>query len=230
MRRTSSLNRPDRVGFKGIISLARMNLARMNLARRILIWAALVAAIAVPIAAAAASPLLAWRDPIYIAAGFAGIFALGLMLVQPLLIGGYLPGLPPLRGRRVHRWTGGLLAAAVVIHVGGLWITSPPDVIDALLFASPTPFSAWGVIAMWAIFAIALMVTFRRRLRLRPRAWRIGHTCLAAVVVLSTVVHAILIEGTMETLSKAALCVLVLAATIKVIANLRVWAKRSIAR
>ena len=58
-----------------------------------LIWVAFAAAVCVPIAAAAASPLLAWRDAVYILAGFAGIIALGLMLVQPLLIGGYLPGL-----------------------------------------------------------------------------------------------------------------------------------------
>lgn len=202
----------------------------MRLARVTLIWAALAAAFAVPIAAAAASPLLAWRDPIYIAAGFAGVIALGLMLVQPVLIGGYLPGLPAHRGRRVHRWIGGVLVVAVVIHVGGLWITSPPDVIDALLFVSPTPFSAWGVIAMWAIFAVALLAALRRRLRLRPRTWRIGHTFLAVVIVVGSVVHGTLIEGTMETVSKAALCALVLAATIKVMADLRVWARRTTSR
>ncbi len=195
----------------------------MRLARSILIWAALAAAFAVPIAAAAASPLLAWRDPIYITAGFAGVVALGLLLVQPLLIGGYLPGPSAYQGRRLHRWIGGLLVAAIVIHVGGLWITSPPDVIDALFFVSPTPFSAWGVIAMWAIFATALLAALRRRLRLSPRTWRIGHTFLAVVIVLGSVVHGILIEGTMETISKAALCALVLAATTKVMSDLRVW-------
>jgi hypothetical protein len=202
----------------------------MRLARATLIWAALAAAVAVPIAAAAASPLLAWRAPVYIAAGFAGVVALGLMLVQPVLIGGYLPGLSAYRGRRVHRWIGGVLVVAVVIHVGGLWITSPPDVIDALLFASPTPFSVWGVIAMWAIFAVALLAALRHRLRLRPRTWRAGHSFLAVVIVVGSVVHGILIEGAMETISKAALCVLVLAATMKVMADLRVWAKRSTAR
>ena len=130
-------------------------------ARVILLWAALVAAIAVPIAAAVTSPLLAWRHPVYIAAGFAGVVALALLLLQPMLIGGYLPGLLAHRGRRAHRWIGGALVVAVVIHVGGLWITSAPDVIDALLFASPTPFSAWGVIAMWAVFAAALSAAFR---------------------------------------------------------------------
>ena len=44
----------------------------------------------------------------------------------------------------------------VIVHVAGLWLTSPPDVIDVLLFRSPTPFSAWGAIAMWAVFAAAL--------------------------------------------------------------------------
>ena len=199
----------------------------MKLVREALIWVALAAAVAVPIAVAAASPLLAWRHPVYIAAGFAGIFALGLLLVQPVLIGGYLPGLSAHRGRRVHRWIGGALVVAVAIHVGGLWITSPPDVIDALLLASPTPFSVWGVIAMWAIFAAALLAALRRRLRLGPRTWRLSHTFLAVVIVVGSVVHGVLIEGTMETVSKAALCALVLAATMKVMADLRVWAKRT---
>jgi hypothetical protein len=199
----------------------------MRLARVTLIWAALAAAVCVPIAAASVSPLLAWRDPIYIAAGFAGIVALGLLLVQPVLIGGYLPGLRGHRGRRAHRWIGGALVVATAAHVGGLWITSPPDVIDALLFESPTPFSAWGVIAMWAIFAVALLAALRRRLGLRPRTWRIAHAFLAVVIVVGSVVHGILIEGTMETVSKAALCVLVLAATTKVMADLRVWRKRT---
>ena len=202
----------------------------MRWAKVTLIWAALAAAICVPIAAAAASPLLAWRDPVYIAAGFAGIIALGLMLVQPVLTGGYLPGLSAHRGRRAHRWIGGVLVVAVMIHVGGLWITSPPDVIDALSFASPTPFSAWGVTAMWAIFAVALLAALRRRLGLGPRTWRIAHMLLAVVIVIGSVVHGILIEGTMETVSKAALCALVLAATIKVMTDLRVWRKRATSR
>jgi len=198
------------------------------LVRVALIWVALAAAIGVPLAAAAMSPQLAWRNAVYILAGFAGILGLGFMLVQPLLIGGYLPGLPGRIGRRVHHWIGGALVVAIVIHVGGLWITSPPDMIDALLFSSPTPFSPFGVIAMWAIFAVALLATFRRRLRLRT--WRIAHTLLAIVIVVGSAVHAILIEGTMETVSKAALCALVLAATVKVMAGLRVWRKRVTSR
>jgi hypothetical protein len=201
----------------------------MRLARVILIWGTLTAAVCVPIAFAAASPLHAWRDAIYILAGFAGIIALGLMLVQPLLIGGYLPGLPAYRGRWAHHWIGGALVGVVVIHVAGLWFTSPPDMIDALLFVSPTPFSPWGVTAMWAIFAVALLAALRRRLGMRPRTWRIAHMSFAVVIVAGAVVHCMLVEGTMETISKAALCALVLGAAIKVMADLP-WRKRATPR
>lgn len=194
----------------------------MRLAKGPLIWAALAAAICVPVAAAAGSPLLAWRGPVYIVAGFAGILALGLMLVQPLLAGGYFPGLSAWRGRRAHRCIGGALVAAIAIHVAGLWITSPPDMLDALSFTSPTPFSPFGVIAMWAILAVALLALFRRRLRLQT--WRIAHMSLAAVIVAGSVVHGLLVEGAMETVSKAALCALVLGATVKVMMDL--WRKR----
>lgn len=196
------------------------------MARFILIWAAVAAAVAAPIAMAAVSPQLQWRHPLYIVAGFAGIIALALLFVQPLLIGGYLPGLSAQGRRRGHRWIGGVLVAAVVIHVAGLWVTSPPDVIDALLFASPTPFSVWGVIAMWATFAAALSAGLRRRIRVRPKTWRNGHLFLAIIIVVGTSVHAILIEGTMETVSKVALCALAFGATAKVVADLRIWSSR----
>ena len=183
-----------------------------------LVWAALGAAICVPMALAATSDLIAYRGPIYILAGFAGIIGLGLLLVQPLLVGGYLPGPSAYRARRAHHWIGRALVAAVVIHVAGLWITSPPDMIDALTFTSPTPFSPFGVIAMWAIFAVALLAAFRRRLGLRT--WRIVHMSLAAVIVVGTVAHGMLIEGTMETVSKEALCTLALSVAMKVMTDL----------
>ena len=99
--------------------------------------------------------------------------------------------------------------------MAGLWITSPPDVIDALVFNSPTPFSLWGVIAMWAVFATALLAVFRRWLRLRT--WQLGHSFLAVVIVATTVAHALLIEGSMETVSKIALCMIVIVVTAKVL-------------
>ena len=198
----------------------------MNRARALLIWTTLAVALAVPMLAASWSPLLQWRQPVYIAAGFAGILAMSLLLLQPLLAGGHLPGLANLRGRRVHRWTGGVLVAAVVLHVGGLWITSPPDVLDALLFRSPTPFSVWGVIAMGAVFLAALLAVLRRRLSLSPLTWRRVHTSLAAAVVTGSVVHALLIEGTMETVSKVGLCVLAVVVTVKVVVDPKVWKRR----
>lgn len=201
-----------------------MGSKRISRTRATLIWAILAIVVTVPIAAAAASPLLAWRDPVYITAGLAGVVAMVLLLFQPLLVGGYLPGLSVYRGRSLHRWIGGLLVVSVATHVAALWITSPPDVVDALLFVSPTPFSAWGVIAMWAVFVAALVAVFRRRLRLRPNTWRRAHTSLAAVTVVGTVVHALLIEGTMEMVSKVVLCLLVLGATAKVVIDLKVWA------
>lgn len=187
------------------------------------IWAGLSVVIAVPIAAAAFSPQLAWRDPIYIGAGFAGVVAMSLLLLQPSLAGGYLPGLSVRHSRRIHRWVGTGLVAAVLIHVAGLWVTSPPDMLDALLFRAPTFFSAWGVIAMWAVFGAALFALLLRRLRLKWWVWRLGHTSLAAITVVGSVVHAVLIEGTMETFSKVLLSALVIAMTAKVLIDLRVW-------
>ena len=195
----------------------------MALARAVLIWAGLVTVVAVPMIIAAMSPLLAWRDAVYIGAGFAGIVALALVLMQPLLAGGSLPALPAPRGRRVHRWVGFALVVMVVAHVAGLWLTSAPDVIDALLFDSPTPFSIWGVVAMWATFAAALLAVLRGRRRIGLKTWRIGHTALAGVIVIGSVVHALLIEGTMGSVSKAAFCALVLVATAKVMLDLRAW-------
>lgn len=192
--------------------------------RAILIWVALAAFVAVPIAVAAKSPLIAWREPAYIVAGLAGVVALALLLIQPVLAGGYLPGLPVRRGRRLHQWMGGLLVAAVVIHVAGLWITSPPDVIDALFFVSPTPFSVWGVLAMWAVFASALLALLRWPLRLRPKTWRLVHSGFAIVIVCGSVVHAMLIYGTMGLVSKIMLCTLVVAALTKTLFDLRTWA------
>jgi hypothetical protein len=194
------------------------------LARIVLIWTALAAAIGAPLALAATSPLLQWRGPIYIAACYAGILALALMLAQPLLIGGHLPGFSAYRARRLHRGIGGALVAAIIVHVAGLWFTSPPDMVDALLLASPTPFSPYGVAAMWALFAVALLAMFRRHIGLR--AFRIAHLSLAVVILAGSAAHAWLVEGIMETISKAALCVLTVAAGAAVMAR-RVWGRRA---
>lgn len=177
----------------------------------------------VPIALAALSDLLQWRDPVYIGAGFAGIWAMALTLAQPLLAGGYLPGLTPRGGRRLHRWIGAAIVLTVAAHVAGLWATSPPDVVDVLLLRSPTPFSVWGLAAMWATFAAALLAAVRAPLRIRPKTWRLGHMTLVTIIVVGGAIHALLIEGAMEFVSKAALCALALAATLKVLVDLRPW-------
>ncbi|WP_172326999.1 ferric reductase-like transmembrane domain-containing protein [Mangrovicoccus sp. HB161399] len=192
-----------------------MALLRTVRVRTVLAWTGLAAAALLPPALAAASPLLAWRSPVYVMAGFAGVLALVLLLFQPLLAGRLLPGLAPRTARRLHRRLGGLTAALVATHVIGLWITSPPDVIDALLFAAPTPFSAWGVIAMWAVLATVAVAALRRRLGLSPRDWRRLHAVFAVPIVAGTVLHALLIEGTMEPISKAVLCLLLLLASAK---------------
>ncbi len=198
-----------------------MQVKQASLIKSVLPWLVLCTAIAVPIAVAINSPQLAWRGPVYIASGFAGIVAMSLLLVQPLLVGGYLPGFRRMRGRKAHGWMGISLLGAVIIHVAGLWITSPPDVIDALLFRSPTPFSLWGVIGMWVVFFAAFMAIMRRRLRIPARTWRFAHALLAISIVASSTAHAVLIDGTMGTMSKVLLCALAIGATLWTVISLR---------
>lgn len=194
-----------------------MPLKNSNPIRSSLIWAVFFTVAIVPIIAAGFSEQLQWRDGIYILAGFAGIIAMALLLIQPLMIGEILPGLIPRTYRRIHRLVGVMLVLAVIIHVGALWITSPPDVIDALLFASPTPFSIWGVIAMWAVFITSLLAALRKRFSLPIKTWRIAHILLAITIIIGSIVHAMLIEGTMELISKIVLCAAVLLAALGVI-------------
>lgn len=186
--------------------------------RSALIWVAFALAIAVPLVVAAQSPLLQWRDPIYIIAGFSGIVGLALLLVQAVLISGLLTRQP---ARRFHMWVGAGLVVAVIVHVAGLWITSPPDVVDVLLFRSPTPFAIWGVVAMWAVFVGALLAALRKRIGLR--LWRIGHSVAVVLMMIGTVVHTWLIQGAMEDTSKAVLCVIVLGTGAWALRQRRVW-------
>ena len=187
-------------------------------------WSALILAMMVPVALAAFSPWLAYRGPAYIIGGFAGIVGLALLLAQPLLAAGLLPGARPAVERRWHRWLGWAILTAIAIHVGGLWITSPPDTVDALLFVAPTTFSIYGVTAMWAGIVTAVLVTARRRMGLRYGTWRLVHNAVALVVVIGTVVHAVQIQGAMEPVSKWALCAAVLAAALITVLGLRVVA------
>lgn len=76
---------------------------------------------------------------------------------------------------------------------------------------------------MWAAFAAALIAVLRRRMRLQLRTWRRTHTGLATTVVAGSVVHASLIEGTMEPISKYLLCGIIVFVTVKALVDLRVW-------
>lgn len=174
-----------------------------------LTWLCVLAIMAAPVAAAAFSPLLAWRQPVYIAAGFAGVIALSLLVIQPLLAIRVMPSLTVRQTSRWHRWVGAALTVFVVIHVAGLWITSPPDVVDALLFVSPTPFSHWGVIAFWAVLITAFVMAARKRLRLKPATVKRFHRLLILIIVPCSVAHTWLIDGTMELATKTMVCVAV---------------------
>lgn len=176
----------------------------------------------VPLVVASQSPYLAYRDPTYIVAGFAGILSLLLFLLQPLLAGGHIPGLRPRTARIWHRATGSVIVLAVVAHVGGLYLTSPPDTFDALLLVSPTPFSLYGVVALWGMIITAILVMLRRRLPLRFLHWAVLHNVLAVIIVTSTVVHALLIEGTMGPVSKSITCLAVVGTTLWVVWDMRV--------
>lgn len=185
-------------------------------------WGGVAAVMIAPVAIAAFSPYLESRNLPYLVGGFAGIVCLSLLFLQPLLPAGYLAGSRGPAGRRWHRWVGIAIVAAVALHVGGLYVTSPDDTMDALLLVSPTAFSVYGVTAMWGVVATALLVLVRRRLGLRHSLWRLIHNGIAAVVVVATAIHALEIEGAMEPASKWMLCVAVFAATGMALLDLRV--------
>lgn len=182
--------------------------------RSICIWGCFAAFCLWPIWIAADSSLLQYRQWVYICAGFAGIIGFVLLFLQPLLIAQFLPHVSGSRTRRWHRLVGIFTTLAVVLHVAGLWVTSPPDVVDALLLRSATPFSIYGVLAMWAVFATAAVAVLRKRLRVSPRLWRLFHGLSAAVMISATVVHVWLIDGTMGAASKMVFACLVVAAAI----------------
>jgi DMSO/TMAO reductase YedYZ heme-binding membrane subunit len=74
-----------------------------------------------------------------------------------------------------------------------------------------------------------LVAVLRRRLRWRPKTWQKIHSTLALGVVMGGAAHAFLIEGTMEPVTKAILCVAAVVVTLKAIRDLRIWSGRAIA-
>ncbi|KPF69713.1 hypothetical protein IP69_10205 [Bosea sp. AAP35] len=180
---------------------------------RVTIWLLIALVAVVPIAAAAASPLLRGREWLWIAGGMAGVVALSLLFVQPLLMAA-APPLTAVRDRIAwHRWGAIAIVALVALHIGALYAYSPDDVTDILLLAAPTSFSVYGVIGMWCLILTVALTSTRRLLRLGYKPWRIVHSVLAVALAGSSVVHAIQIEGAMEDYSKLAICLATLAAT-----------------
>ncbi len=178
----------------------------------VLAWVAAAVVAAWPIGAALASPLLPSRDLIWVVGGMAGVVALSLLLVQPLLAIEVGTGAAR-RWRRWHGAVGLLIGAAIVLHVGALYATSPDDITDALLLVAPTPFSLYGVIGLWATVVTIALALARRILRLPFRPWRMVHSLLALVIVAASASHAWMIDGAMEGLSKTIVVLAALAAT-----------------
>lgn len=184
----------------------------------------LIAAVAIaPLAVAAASPLQASRDVMWVVGGMAGVVALSLLFLQPVLITGALSSLRSSQERRWHRWIGTAVVLLVLLHVLGLYFTSPEDITDALLLVSPTPFAVYGVLGLVGVILTACLAAFRSYLT--RKTWQGVHTFLAVLIVVGSVVHALLIEGVMGETSKLVLCVFLMiataAATLKTVVGLR---------
>lgn len=177
------------------------------------LWSIVAISMGVPVALATTSPYLSYRSPIYIAAGFVGIIAMALLLLQALLSRPSPNFLSAAPARRWHRITGITITVLVLAHVGGLYIVSPPDTLDALMLRAPTLFSLFGVLGLWACLLTAGLAATRRRLHMRPTMWKRLHQGLASVLAIATVIHAVQIDGAMEPISKILLGATIIAVT-----------------
>jgi hypothetical protein len=105
---------------------------------------------------------------------------------------------------RLHRAIGSAILALALAHVFSLWLYSPEDIMDALLLVAPTPFSVWGVAGLGGLLAAGAVMALALRL---PRRILIPlHVGLAGTGAVCAALHAWLIEGAMETITKALLC------------------------
>lgn len=188
----------------------------------IIVYCILAGLVAGPVAVAATSPLLSGREAVYIVGGMSGVIALALLLLQPILASGYLPSISSVKSKTWHRRIGFLLFLAIALHIVGLYLTSPDDLIDALLLISPTPFSLYGVVGMWAIIVTTLLVALRSNLSWHHTLWKLVHNVLGCIVVVASVTHAMMIDGAMGYRSKLILCISIIALTTVVIVHLRI--------
>jgi predicted ferric reductase len=191
-------------------------------AAKVFRWLLVSSVAIIPLAVAAASPLLASRDAMWVLGGMAGVVALALLFLQPVLISGFLPSLRNSRERRWHRWIGTAVVLLVLLHVAGLYVTSPEDIADALLLVSPTPFAVYGVMGLAGVILTACLACVRTRLS--RRTWQIVHSILAVIVVVGSIVHALLIEGAMGDTSKLVLCIFLSVATAAAIGKVAITA------
>lgn len=192
----------------------------MSIAR--LLWPAITALVVWPVVAAAIDPLQRSRDALWVVGGLAGVVALALLLLQPLLAIGNKTGLQAGSARRWHRRLGMAAGCAVMLHVVALLIYSPEDIWDALLLEAPTPFSVYGVIALWSLLVSIGLAFAARRMRLATSAWRIAHSALALLITACGGTHALMIDGTMEPISKVVLVACALVATTVAIVEVNV--------
>lgn len=200
--------------------MSTLGLALINRIRQLL-QAVCVFVILVPFTLAALSPLQSGREIEYVAGALAGVLALSLLFIQPLLAAGLLSDISLARARWWHRRVGVALVVAVAVHIAGLFLASPADMSDALLLVAPTPFSLYGVVALWALVLTVLSALVRYRRGTRVSLWNALHTTLTLVVVGASIVHAWMIEGTMNGLSKTVLCILVVLASLGTLVYLK---------
>ena len=188
----------------------------------LVLWAGLVVAMVAPVLIAAGSPYLAYRNLPYIVGGFAGIVCLSLFVIQPLLAAGYLPGVPSPGSADGTAGSARRSSLCVLLHVGGLYLTSPRTRSMRCCWSRRRRSRSTACWRCGASSATAVLVALRRRSGLRYATWFFIHNALALVVVVATVIHALQIEGAMETLSKWLVCLAALATTLVVLLDLRV--------
>jgi predicted ferric reductase len=135
----------------------------------------------------------------------AGVVALSLLILQVLLPTPWLGRLFAGRDLSVHRLLGLAVAAVVLAHVVGLYLSSPDDIRDALVLAAPT-YSRLGVLAAWCVVLSVALALARRRLGLTYSDWQILHAALAVAIVGNAVAHTVMIRGTLDGPVELLLC------------------------
>jgi hypothetical protein len=150
-----------------------------------------------PAAAALASPLQVGRDAGWVLGAVAGAVALSLLAVQAALPTPWLDGVLARPWSALHRAVGLAVAAVVLAHMAGLYLSSPDDVRDALLLRAPT-YSRLGVLSAWTVGLSIALALARRRLGLTYSDWQILHSALAVAIVTTAVGHTVMIRGTLD--------------------------------